>query len=133
MSGDRSGSPHASASERPPAVRSRVTNGSALFLQGVDGRSATARRFRDVYLQVLSDLGTEATSEAQRQIARRCAALAVRAELMEAALARGDDFELDDYLALTNATVRAHNALGLKRVPKRVHEATAQDWVHGNG
>ncbi len=65
-------------------TRSRVTNGKALFLERVDGRSLTARRYRDLYQAFMADLGgTETVSEAQAQLARRCAAMACIAEQME--------------------------------------------------
>ena len=40
--------------------RSRVTNGKALFLERVDGRSLTARRYRDLYQAFIADLGGRA-------------------------------------------------------------------------
>ncbi len=38
-------------------TRSRVTNGKALFLERVDGRSLTARRYRDLYQAFIGDSG----------------------------------------------------------------------------
>src|SRR5215467_4363246 len=53
--------------------RSRVTNGSQL-LPLTDGRSVTARRFRDLYEGICSDLGgADILSEGQKQLARRAA------------------------------------------------------------
>ena len=47
--------------------RTRVTNGKALFLDGVDGRTLAARRYRDLFHSFVSDLGgMDITSEAQR-------------------------------------------------------------------
>ena len=58
---------------RPPATRSRVTNGRQL-LPMVDGRSIWARRMRDLMELHLDDLGgAENTSEAERSIVRRVA------------------------------------------------------------
>ena len=37
--------------------RTRVTNGKALFLDGVDGRTLAARRYRDLFYSFISDLG----------------------------------------------------------------------------
>ena len=65
---------------RSPVARSRVTNDSAL-LAGVDGRSAIARRFRDLVGAIISDMGgDDAISEGQRQLARRASALSVLCE-----------------------------------------------------
>ena len=41
---------------RPAAHRSRVTNGSKL-LPPADGRSVTARRFKDLFEFICNDLG----------------------------------------------------------------------------
>ena len=66
-------------------TRSRIANGSTLHAGEVDGRSVEARRFRDVFSEILSDLGgSDSLSEGQRQLARRAAMLCLRAELMEA-------------------------------------------------
>ena len=54
---------------RKACGKSRVTNGSKL-LPLADGRSVTARRFRDIYEEVCGDLGgIEHLSEAERQLA----------------------------------------------------------------
>jgi hypothetical protein len=59
-----------------PSARSRISNGSAIH-DGIDGRSAAARRFRDVFGEIVSELGgADRLSEGQRQLARRCAMLA---------------------------------------------------------
>jgi hypothetical protein len=64
--------------------RSKVTNGTSLFAWDGDGRTASARRFRDILAQVLDDLGgEERVPEARRQMARRLALLAVEAERQE--------------------------------------------------
>jgi len=104
-----------------PDTRSRVTNGSALFLAGVDERSAEARRFRDVLAEITSDLGgPDGLSEAQRQLARRCATLSVHAEAMEAGLVGAGEFDLEAYVSLTNGLGRALSRLGIKRVARDI-------------
>ena len=47
-----------------PSARSRVSNGKDLFVGGVDGRLAYARRYRDILAQLTSDIGGD-PSEAQ--------------------------------------------------------------------
>ena len=80
----------------PKKVRSRVSNGSTLHAVEVDGRTAEARRFRDVFHQIVADLGgSEALSEAQRQLARRATLLSIKCELMEADAVNGADIDLD--------------------------------------
>ena len=52
----------------------------------VVGRSPAVRRYRDLYHTIIEDIGgIDQTSEAQRQLARRAAAMCVQAEQMEAA------------------------------------------------
>jgi len=74
-----------------------MTNGRALFAGQVDGRTAEARRMRDL-IQAFAEPfdGMENAPELVRQIIRRAAAIAVASEHAEAALARGED--VDPYL-----------------------------------
>jgi hypothetical protein len=75
--------------------RSSVTNGSRLFaVAGLDGRTQTARRFRDLIEIWTNDLGgPELLSEGQRQLIRRAASLSIMAESIEADLARDMAFD----------------------------------------
>ena len=63
---------------RPANTRSRITNGSSLFIvdvngEPIDGRTTLARRFRDVLDAILSDLGgRDAISEGKYQLAAVC-------------------------------------------------------------
>jgi hypothetical protein len=75
---------------RAPKGRSRVTNGRQLFIDG-DARLKVSRRFRDVLASIATDLGgVDRLSEAQKQIARRCAMLSVECEIMESAAVAGE-------------------------------------------
>ena len=104
-----------------PEARSRVSNGKALFLSKIDGRSLVARRFRDILAAIVSDLGgPDQMSEGQRQLARRAASLSVQSELAEADMARGDAVGLDDYVRGVNALCRTLGALGLERRARNV-------------
>lgn len=105
---------------RSQVARSRVTNDTRV-LAGVDGRSATARRYRDVMEAIISDLGGEdMISEGQRQLARRAAALSVQCEQIEAAMAIGGTLDANDYVRLVNALNRTLSTIGLKRRMKNV-------------
>ena len=111
---------HAAVDPGSKKNRSRITNGTAI-LEGIDGRSAPARRFRDVLSAIVSDLGgVDRLSEGQRQIARRCAMLAVQCEAIEAQGVQGNAIDLDAYGALTDRIGRAFMRLGLRRVPRDV-------------
>jgi hypothetical protein len=101
-----------------PTCRSRVSNGRDL-VAGADGRSAQARRYRDLMAEMTSDLGgADLLSEAQRQLIRRAAGLAVQAEAVEAAIIAGKDIDLGSYVTATNALRRVLDTIGLKRVAK---------------
>jgi len=85
-----------------PKARSRISNGSAI-LDGIDGRSREARRFRDVLAEIVADLGGhDRLSEGQRQLARRCAMLAVECEKIEALGVAGEAINLEAYGQLTD-------------------------------
>ena len=73
-----------SVGARAPALRARVTNHKGL-LPGLDGRSATARRFRDLVNAFIADMGgLNRCSEIKLGLIRRLAATTVQAEMLEA-------------------------------------------------
>jgi hypothetical protein len=79
---------------RPSKQRSRLSNGTKL-LPDLDGRSAMARRFKDITSAVLTDQGgADQCSESRLQLVRRFAAAAVLAERMEARLANGEEINI---------------------------------------
>ena len=101
--------------------RTKVANGESLFLERVDGRTTLGRRFKELYLQIIADLGgDDNTSEGQRQLARRAAMLSMRCEAMEADFAAGGSGDLQDYLKATNMLSRLLGTLGLRRRAKSV-------------
>lgn len=100
-------------------LRSRLTNGSAL-LQEIDGRSAQARRFRDLFAMFLADIGGDhaGLSEGQRCLARRAACLTVELERLESVFAQNDgasDFQLATYQRAANSLRRLLESLGISR------------------
>ena len=111
-------------------TRSAIANGSRLHVVEVDGRSAEARRFRDIFAEIVSDLGgSDALSEAQRQLARRATLMSVQAELMEADSLTGKPLDLDAYGALSDRLGRCFNRLGVKRVSKVVPNLLADHFA----
>jgi len=87
---DRSGSV-----VQPSRLRSRVTNGKTPFVEA-DGRGPWARRWRDILAEIISDLGGHdgGLSEGQKQLARRCATIALACERMEGEAAAGKEIDL---------------------------------------
>ena len=94
-------SPHCQPTQnRKPHGRSRLTNKKDL-LPGVDGRTVIYRRFRDIASQVALDQGgLDQLSEARLQLVRRFAATAVLAEQLEAALANGQEINVERHALL---------------------------------
>jgi hypothetical protein len=106
-----------------PAKRnlSRITNGA--IVDG-DGRSAWARRMRDVIVLHLGDLGGEDNvSEAEKSIIRRVAALTCELERMESLFAEFGEAspeQLDLYQRTAGNMRRLLEAVGLERRSKDV-------------
>ena len=101
--------------------RSRVGNGAKL-LPLTDGRSATARRFKDLVEDIFGDLGGKAMlSEGQRQLIRRAAMLSAECERQEALAARGEaEFNCELYGTMCDRLGRLFGRLGLQRVARDV-------------
>lgn len=95
-----------------PQARSRVSNGKGL-LAGVDGRSATMRRYRDVHAQLTADLRVLST-EARRIAIGRAAALSVWCEQAEAGMANRGEIDIGRYTAAANTLRRLLADLGLR-------------------
>jgi hypothetical protein len=99
--------------------RTRLTNGRDI-LEGVDGRSMMARRYRDLLALHLSDLGGEdAISEAEFSLLRRAVAMTIQLERMETEFAARDGVaspkQLEVYGRIASHMRRLHEALGLPR------------------
>lgn len=112
-----------------PTARSRVSNGSDL-LPGIDGRSAIARRYRDILAALASDQGgADRMGEARTQLCRRFAALAVQAEAMEARLASGETIDLQQHTLLCSTLTRLASRIGIERRAKDVTLPLRERWA----
>ena len=102
--------------------RSSVSNGSRLFaVVGADGRTQTARRWRDLHEFMVADLGGESMlSEGQRQLIRRACTLSVMAEATEGDIVRDLACDLNSYGTICDRLRRILETLGLQRVAKPV-------------
>lgn len=112
-------------------TRSAITNGSRLLAGEVDGRTAPAKRYRDILAEISSDVGgPDIMSEAQRQLARLAAALSVEAEQMAAKSISGEvPLDVDAFGALSDRLGRVFNRLGLRRVAKTVGPRTITEYA----
>jgi hypothetical protein len=117
-----------SAARRKREGRSSVSNGTKLFsVDGLDGRSQTVRRFRDLVETMTFDLGgADLLSEFQRQLIRRAAALSVMAESVEADLVRDRPFAIVDYGTACDRLRRLCETLAIERKPRDVTPTLGQ-------
>jgi hypothetical protein len=105
---------------RKAEARSRISNGHDL-LPGIDGRSAVARRYRDISGAIIIDQGgIDRCSESRLQLIRRFAAAAVLAEQLEGRLANGEQVDINEHATLSSTLVRLAAKIGIDRVPKDV-------------
>jgi hypothetical protein len=103
-----------------------VSNGRRLHVES-PGDGAWSRRFRDLLGEIVSDFGgPDHLSEGQRQLARRCATIALECERIEGHAVAGKEIDLDVYGQLTDRIGRAFQRLGLKRVAKNVTPSVAE-------
>jgi len=104
---------------RAAFARSAVSNGTRLHQDGsIDGRTAAARRFRDLTLSLAKEAGgMESLSEGQRALVRSAASLMLRLEQQQAAMAKGEVVDPDLLIRLNS---EARRALGMleRRAPE---------------
>jgi hypothetical protein len=120
--------PATDAKARPPArahgrkrrPRSAVTSGRQQFITG-DPNSAWARRFHDLVLGHVSDLGGRlAICEAQLALCKRAAGLECELEQMEGRMSLGQEISLDSYGRAASHLRRILESLGLERKQRDV-------------
>jgi hypothetical protein len=110
-------STHAHRRKRP---RSAVTSGRQQFITG-NPNSAWARRFHDLVLGHVSDLGgRRAMSEAQLALCKRAAGLECELEQMEGRMSLGQEINLDSYGRASSHLRRMLESLGLERKARDV-------------
>jgi hypothetical protein len=116
-------------------VRSAIANGSRL-LDGLDARSAPARRYRDVQNDIASDLGND-LSAAQLHLVRSVSGLVVLREALDARVLNSEPIDTAQYCRLANTLRRCLATLGLQRVPRDVTPDLSSylqaQAINGNG
>ena len=111
-----------------PKTRSKITNGNDLS-PGIDGRSATARRFKDITSAIIADLGGTC-SESRLQLIRRFAAASCLAELLEAKMANGQEINIAEHASLSSTLVWLASRIGIERIQhswRHEHESHEKD------
>jgi hypothetical protein len=113
---------------RARTLRSAVTNGRRLFVEG-DGNSAWSRRYRDLVIGHVNDLGGAALlSEAQKSLVRRASAIELELEQMEGKLSRGEAVDPDVFTRSASHLRRIFETLGIERKQKDV-TPTVREYV----
>ncbi|TIL70370.1 MAG: hypothetical protein E5Y59_02980 [Mesorhizobium sp.] len=114
-----------SLTHRKPVVgtkskqRSRIGNGTDL-LPDMDGRSAIARRIRELLSELIKDMGGDPSSP-KLVIAKRAAVLAAWCECAEAKLAKDDTaLDIGTYTTAINTLRRLLTDIGLERKAKDI-------------
>jgi hypothetical protein len=108
--------------------RSRVSNGKDILPNLRDGRSVIARRYRDIASAILSDQGgIDQCSESRTQLARRFAAAACMAEIMESRLANGEEISIQEHALLVSSMVRVARQIGVNRLPKILNASNSPE------
>lgn len=103
--------------DRPARARASVTNGTRL-LAGVDGRSASARRFRDLVAELKAEYGGDRElTAAELGAIRQAAAMMLHAEQLQAAVVRGESVDSDTLIRLSGEARRLLASLR-KRAPE---------------
>jgi hypothetical protein len=98
-------------------VRTQVANGTAI-LEGADGRTHVARRYREIGALLASDMGGHDTlTEAQKQLVRSAAGLVVLRERLDVKAVNGEKIDAGQYCKISNTLRRVLTTCGLKRVP----------------
>lgn len=106
--------------ELPPKLRSRVGNGRDL-LPNIDGRSAPARRAKEIQWSIIGDLGgAEQLSETRLQLVRRFAMAVVMVEQIEAQLIEGGTIDIEQHAKLSATLVKLSQRIGLGRHAKTI-------------
>lgn len=117
--------------ELPTKQRSRVTNGSRVFVEG-DGRSAWSRRWKDICQALADDLGGEdAIGEIERSLIRRAASLTVETERLEGLLSQGEPVDIDALGRVVGHLRRVLEQLQAKRPAKK--ELTLAERLRNRG
>jgi hypothetical protein len=108
--------------------RSRITNGKDL-LAGIDQRTATYRRYRDLIDAILGDQGgVEHCSESRKQLVRRFASISVICEQAEAKLVAGEQIDVQEHALLCSTLTRLVSRLGIDRIAKDI-SPTLSDFI----
>ena len=101
--------------------RTKTANRSRV-LDGVDGRSLVARRYREISAAIEIDMGGDLT-EAQLQLVRSAAGLAILRENLDTKIVNGEPIRIEEYCTISNSLRRILKTCGLTRVARHITPA----------
>lgn len=108
------------ASTRSPKQRSALANGSRPFLVTVPGSTEAARHYKSVLDEVEAERGGRAAmSVTQREAARAYAGLAVELAKLHAAMAAGQNVDLEALGQIGDRMDRQARRMGPPKAPAR--------------
>jgi hypothetical protein len=110
--------------------RSAVTNGSKLLV-GIDGRSPTARRFRDLMQAFEAEIGGDLT-EVERGLVKQAAALTLRSEQMQADIVNGKPVDSDALIRISSTAKRILGAIGERAGKRKPAVPSLHDHIAAN-
>lgn len=110
-----------------PTNRSAVSNRSRL-LDGIDGRSASARRFRDICRAYEAEVGGN-ISDVDRDLIKQAAALTLRAEQLQADIVNGKPGDDDRLIRLSGTANRILSAIKKRAAKHSAPKPTLRDHI----
>lgn len=114
---------------RQPTQRSAVTNGSKV-LAGVNGRTALARRYRDLVEALTEELGGD-LGESDRLQVRNAATLQLHAEDLTARMVRGEAVDPEAISRASNGATRALAALRRRKAARKPAKPALAEYLAG--
>lgn len=109
---------HGQNTGSPRQWRSAITNGA--LPNGIDGRSAIGRRYRDLIAEFSHELaGGDPLSHAELILVRQASAIVARLETLQSDIVNGAVVVDDEFVRLSNASVRILTKLERQRQAKQ--------------
>ncbi len=104
--------------------RSAITNGS--LPNGIDGRTALGRRYRDLIAEFSREIaGDDPLSHAELILVRQASAIVTRLEALQGDIVNGAVIVDDEFVRLSNASVRILDKLERQRQAKQSKQPKA--------
>lgn len=110
--------------KRAAQVRSKLSNGTALFLGDVDGRSEVGRRYADLVLDLTGERGgRDVLTVGQMEAVRTYAGLAILRDRMHSDLAMGRAVDPEALGQIGDRMARQMRLMGPPKAPEKLTPA----------